>query len=217
MEKLKPIKTLDQHLLSISDLNDPSSFDPVLTKISQKSLLLMFENDLAFSIKAIKFNSSSNNQRLLNINLFLTAWTKYGRYLPPLLYATRLVESGEQLMQIKGFHNLANSHCFTKIIGSSAMHGTQMERLLIRAKYGHVMFEYVQILSVDPLIKSPYGKSCVENVLSALIQIMDQCDKKEELAGLILTGSYHIRNICSHLIENTNHDLVYRISSKNRL
>jgi hypothetical protein len=210
MGKLKPIKTLQQHpnLNSVSDLTDPKAFDPVLSRISQKSLLMMFENDLTFSLKAIKFNTSSNHQKLLNIDLFLDAWNKYGSYLPPLLYATRLIESGEELLQSKGFHNLANLHCFSKILDGNQIQGIEIEKLMIRAKYGRVMVNYIQILSMDPLIRSPIAIKSVENLLSELIEIVDECNKKQELAGLLLTGSYHIRNICNHLYENKNYSLV---------
>ena len=209
MGKLKPIKTLQQHPnLNMSDLTDPKAFDPVLSRISQKSLLMMFENDLTFSLKAIKFNTSSNHQKLLNIDLFLDAWNKYGSYLPPVLYATRLIESGEELLQSKGFHNLANLHCFSKILDGNQIQGIEIEKLMIRAKYGRVMVNYIQILSMDPLIRSPIAIKSVENLLSELIEIVDECNKKEELAGLMLTGSYHIRNICNHLYENKNYSLV---------
>ena len=210
MGKLKPIKTLQQHpnLNSVSDLTHPKAFDPVLSRISQKSLLMMFENDLTFSLKAIKFNTSSNHQKLLNIDLFLDAWNKYGSYLPPLLYATRLIESGEELLQSKGFHNLANLHCFSKILDGNQIQGIEIEKLMIRAKYGRVMVNYIQILSMDPLIRSPIAIKSVENLLYELIEIVDECNKKEQLAGLMLTGSYHIRNICNHLYENKNYSLV---------
>jgi hypothetical protein len=212
MEKLNPIKTLNQAILSknhASNLTDPLPFDPVLSKISQKSLLMMFENDIALSLKAIKLNSSTNNQKLLNMDLFLNAWKKYGKYLPPLLYAIRLIESGEDLIQFKGFHNLANSHCFSKLLEMNlCAEGIHMARLIIRAKYGRAMANYIQILLMDPLLKSPSGGELVEEILSELLQIMDDCSKKEELAGLLLTGSYHIRNICNHLMESKIYSLV---------
>jgi hypothetical protein len=103
------------------------------------------------------------------MDMFLKAWKKYGSSLPPLLHATRLIESGEELIQCKGFHNLANSHCFSKILEiNNQAQGIHMARLIVRAKYGRAMANYIQILSMDPFIKSPTGNELVDGILSVV-------------------------------------------------
>lgn len=192
-----------------------NEFDPVLSQINKRSLSKMFENNLSFSMKALKLNSHSNQQRLLNIELFKTCWSKFGPFLPKLYYAHRLIESGESLMQMDGFQNIADTHCFSKFLNEFIhdlalpdLKSEEMEALMIRAKYGRAMTIYIRIISMDPCLQSQLALDELQKVLSDLLEIMTDCAQSDGLSGLLLAGSYHVRSICEHASKHHNQRMV---------
>ncbi|KAJ3104398.1 hypothetical protein HDU97_009277 [Phlyctochytrium planicorne] len=63
--------------------------------------------------------STWNARRRLSIQQFRSCWEKFGPHLPPKLVASRLVETGETLIEILGFHDIADSICFAPFLERS--------------------------------------------------------------------------------------------------
>ncbi|KAJ3217008.1 hypothetical protein HDU67_008653 [Dinochytrium kinnereticum] len=57
--------------------------------------------------------SNANARRRLAILQFRACWEKFAPHLPPNFVATRLVETGEALLEIPGFYDVADMVCFS--------------------------------------------------------------------------------------------------------
>eukprot|EP00842_Homolaphlyctis_polyrhiza_P000829 jgi/Hompol1/1747/HPOL_000003-RA len=95
----------------------PSHLEPVLDRISETSLVTMFENELVFCLKSLRALSktpqtASNAQRRLLRTQFRSCIEKYQRHVKPSTFIAQIIETGEAILDIPGFHRLAEDDCF---------------------------------------------------------------------------------------------------------
>ncbi|KAI8924921.1 hypothetical protein BC831DRAFT_550996 [Entophlyctis helioformis] len=99
----------------------PSHLEPILDRISQTSLLGMFEGEVVYCLKAFMSLSNtaksaskavSNAQMRLIRTQFRSCLEKFERHLTPEVYLKKCVETGEALLEIPGLHRIAEDECF---------------------------------------------------------------------------------------------------------
>ena len=84
-------------------------------RVSDRGMLTMLENELSYCFKsfsAFTMKSQNNAQYRLIINQFYSLFKKYDGHLDEVLLLEKLIEAGEKLLSIKGFHLLAKNRCF---------------------------------------------------------------------------------------------------------
>ena len=110
---------------------------PVLSEhhVSDEGMLVMFENELNYCLKsftAFTLKTQNNAQYKLIINQFYSLFKKYDGHLDEVLLLEKLVDAGEKLISIRGFHALAKERCFeearARMEGSS--YGASMQSSL---------------------------------------------------------------------------------------
>ena len=104
----------------------PSPIEPVLDRISGKTLMSMFENDVAFCLKGFRLSNSNgesqvsdehaNSKFRLLLTQFRSTLEKFQRHIPVKVYVQKCIEVGEALLDIQGFHLIAQEDCFAPAI-----------------------------------------------------------------------------------------------------
>jgi hypothetical protein len=90
--------------------------------MSLETLQKTFENELSYCISSMKLFSklpeerAINSKRRLAINQFKSCWEKFGLHLNTDYVKLKLVESGELLLSVEGFQDVAKLHCFTRFL-----------------------------------------------------------------------------------------------------
>ncbi|KAI8621446.1 hypothetical protein BC830DRAFT_1224679 [Chytriomyces sp. MP71] len=108
-------------LSDVRPLPKAELLDPLLGRMSVSALGEIFENELAHCLRAMETFSkldtnepSYNSRRRLLLNQFRKCWDQYGAHLPKGFVDNRLIEAGEALLHIEGFHDIAKMYCFAK-------------------------------------------------------------------------------------------------------
>ncbi|KAJ3067712.1 hypothetical protein HDU98_009072 [Podochytrium sp. JEL0797] len=122
--KLKLV-TREIAAIPLSEFRVPkaSLLDPLLGRMTISTLQTIFETEISHCLRAMESYStldpalsSCPSRRRLLLQQFSKCWDQYGPHLPKDVLNTRFVEVGEALLRIQGFHDVADSFCFSRYL-----------------------------------------------------------------------------------------------------
>ncbi|KAJ3328133.1 hypothetical protein HDU76_010540 [Blyttiomyces sp. JEL0837] len=95
--------------------------DPLLGRMTMDTLRMVFENELNHCIRCMRHFSkvdqsselaATNSQRRLAVGQFKDCWEKFSLKMTSDYILAKLVETGEVVLGIRGFHDVAETMCF---------------------------------------------------------------------------------------------------------
>ncbi|KAJ3266395.1 hypothetical protein HDU77_001006 [Chytriomyces hyalinus] len=220
--------------IPLSDLPVPKGelLDPLLGRMTTAALTDIFESELKYCLKAMDAFSKLdyaapnwNSRRQLILSQFRKCWDQYGVHLSKDYTNVRLVETGEALLHLQGFHDIASLHCFEAIIQTAAsrldvhrFHGVSRAsdvpgiatlnsaqntdahnvELWRRSQFGNALCSFLAIVTEDPTLKTPTSRSRILKCLQAIAHVTAECSNVGN-EWLVLEGSKHTMTIAEHL------------------
>jgi hypothetical protein len=98
-------------------------------RVSPAGLLQMFQNEIDFCLKSFATFSNggkkNNSQCKLISNQFIHLFKKFDGHLDEMILLKKYVETGEKLLEINGFHQMAKERCF--LVAKARMEGNGEE------------------------------------------------------------------------------------------
>ncbi|KAJ3240711.1 hypothetical protein HDU81_002902 [Chytriomyces hyalinus] len=220
--------------IPLSDLPVPKGelLDPLLGRMTTAALTDIFESELKYCLKAMDAFSKLdyaapnwNSRRQLILSQFRKCWDQYGVHLPKDYTNFRLVETGEALLHLQGFHDIASLYCFEAIIQTASsrldvhrFHGVSRAsevpgiaslnsaqntdshsvELWKRSQFGRVLCDFLAIVTEDPALKTPTARTRILKCLLEIGKVTSECAKLGN-EWLVLEGSKHTMTIAEHL------------------
>ncbi|KAI8900663.1 hypothetical protein BC833DRAFT_618315 [Globomyces pollinis-pini] len=215
MKKSKDRSNLKSNTNSLQDISTISS---TLNEsfISAEGMLTMFTNELKYCLKSFQSNCNTNTNVQLRwiVNKFLGCLAKFDGFMNEEIFLMKCVETGELLLEIKGFHQIALEHCFNfvnerlnqrpnsvKVTEKLPNNETEKEELSFRVFFGQIVAEYLLIVDYDYGLKHPNSMTRIKTLTNLLQETVDDLQNNERLNWVVLHCVYHIYHIASDLTE----------------
>ncbi|KAJ3311993.1 hypothetical protein HDV04_003489 [Boothiomyces sp. JEL0838] len=185
--------------------------------ISSDGLLTMFENEARYLLKSlhttILSRTNASQYRIITFQ-FLGCLEKYKKYLDKKVFLQKCLDFGDQLLEIKGCHNLAFESCFTcidnyisamptiaPIADGTAEKSIDIHEIKAKLYFSEIVVEFLTIVNIDFSVRHSKSVDDVEQVLVKLKEnIYRFAHEDSTMKWTILMTVYHIFQIAKFLV-----------------
>ncbi|KAK5665978.1 hypothetical protein QVD99_007595 [Batrachochytrium dendrobatidis] len=191
----------------------PFHFEAVSDRLSETSMLNMFEGELNHCIKSIKALAllyDINNSQLCLVRTQLQAcFQKFKQHINPSVYISKCIVTGEILLQISKLHQIASKDCLEfSLVLLTAIRSTTSETasasivfqcLKYRALFGILVAQFISVVDIDPGLKSCTSACKILDIILKFKSICKETQGNNDLSWCNWLGIYHISNLCKEL------------------
>ncbi|KAJ3197629.1 hypothetical protein HK101_002057 [Irineochytrium annulatum] len=178
--------------------------DPLLSKMTHAALKTIFENELSYNLASIRKLSKSqeaHSSYRLAISQLKKCWEQFSPHLPAGYVASKLVQTGESLLEIDGFHNMADLVCFMPYLEKEmCVYNDRGPAERRDSPDPETICKYINLSAADPSLHSPRVRGKVVRFFEEMLGIIRRCAKERGTEWLVYKGINYLLAISGALL-----------------
>jgi hypothetical protein len=171
---------------------------------SECDVISLFQKELIVCVKAFKALSEkvkSPGQYRIITNQFLDCLKKYEKLIDPVMYATKILQVGESLLEIPNLHYIAETLCLVKVRDMlnrfSEMDSMEVTRLKCSLYFATQILEFLKIVERDAGFQA-------DQSMQRLSQLAKSFETKGSTYELALHSCYHSLRMTRYALQQNN-------------